>query len=114
MDPPKTPPNGFQKYLEALKWVGFPIAMCGVFVAWQTGWMPSLAMENNRLIMENNKLITETLKAFREEAAQTRAAFSGLRLESRHQVNLAMCLAFARSPDVQRQCVERSPAPVAP
>lgn len=114
MEASQLPADRFHAYLEALKVVGFPIVMVGVFVAWQAGWMPSTATENNRLIAANNQLIKDTVQAYREETSLTRVAIASLRVETRHQMNLAMCLAFARTPDVQRQCLEKYPVVIQP
>lgn len=86
----------YDKVLDAVKVVGFPVVMCFVFIAWEAGWLPSRTRDLVR-IAESHDIATRDLAT----------AINALRAASRAQVLLTTCLSYARTAEVQQKCVEQ-------
>ena len=90
----------YDRWVEAIKVVGFPIAVCAFLFLQDTGVVPSRTRD---LVVE--------LKGHRADAnanaKELAAALNAFRSASRAQVLLTTCLSYARSADIQQRCVEQ-------
>ena len=91
-----TEPGVPVKIVDAVKVVGFPIVMCLVFIAWEAGWLPSQSRDTIRLLRDHEQSTKDVVGAINELRNTTRAT-----------VLLTTCLTYARSVEIQQECVKR-------
>lgn len=86
----------YDRALDAINKVGFPIVVCGILFAWVFGFISSPVTDLVRLMHEHDITTRELIKA------------------TRTQTLLTTCLAYARTAEVQQRCVEQYQSPSTP
>lgn len=86
----------YDRALDAIKVVGFPVAVCAFLLAQEAGYLPSQSREIARILRDHD-----------QTSRDLTAAFNAQRVTQRAQVLLMTCLAYARTVDVQERCLSQ-------
>jgi len=91
--------------------VGVPAFCLVVVIAWwislEAGWIGSISRENGKALAVQLKAL-ERIETNQAQATRDLArALEAVRFEGRSQISLATCLSYAKTADIQVQCLER-------